>query len=195
MRKLLKKSQKLSITYLLPYFLLLKLKLSAFLFCKNWKQLVFLLLRSQSTWGTFIRYLLRFFDCLAHPNLSVTLATDQKLSLSCLPISYIPKFSRVLATALYVLYECIYYLRTNLTLQLCDFSILNRLCNFFQQPAHAFTTVAKQLASKCWSEAAQESRQRRQQEPWQRPRLPTTIMRYIFSYLYQTIENLKKLKL
>ena len=24
------------------------------------------------------RYLSRFFDCLAHPNLSVTLATDQK---------------------------------------------------------------------------------------------------------------------
>ena len=25
-----------------------------------------------------IRYLLRFFDCLAHPNLSATFATDQK---------------------------------------------------------------------------------------------------------------------
>ena len=25
-----------------------------------------------------IRYLSRFFDCLAHPNLSATLATDQK---------------------------------------------------------------------------------------------------------------------
>ena len=26
----------------------------------------------------FIRHLLRFFDCLAHPNLSATFATDQK---------------------------------------------------------------------------------------------------------------------
>ena len=36
-----------------------------------------------------IRYHLRFFDCLvAHPNLSATLATDQKWPLSCLRISY-----------------------------------------------------------------------------------------------------------
>ena len=34
------------------------------------------------------RYLLRFFDCLAHPNLSATFATDQKLPLSHLRISY-----------------------------------------------------------------------------------------------------------
>ena len=34
------------------------------------------------------RYLSRFFDCLAHPNLSATLATDQKWPLSCRRISY-----------------------------------------------------------------------------------------------------------
>ena len=33
-------------------------------------------------------WLLRFFDCLAHPNLSATLATDQKWPLSHLRISY-----------------------------------------------------------------------------------------------------------
>ena len=33
------------------------------------------------------RHLLRFFDCLAHPNLSATLATDQKWPLSHLRIS------------------------------------------------------------------------------------------------------------
>ena len=31
-----------------------------------------------STRLLFIRYLSRFFDCLAHPNISATLATDQK---------------------------------------------------------------------------------------------------------------------
>ena len=35
------------------------------------------------------RYHSRFFDCLAHPNLSATLATDQKSSY------LLPKFSRV----------------------------------------------------------------------------------------------------
>ena len=35
-----------------------------------------------------IRYLSRFFDCLMHPNLSATLATDQKWPLSHLRISY-----------------------------------------------------------------------------------------------------------
>ena len=34
------------------------------------------------------RYLLRFFDCLAHPNLCATIATNQKLPLSHLHISY-----------------------------------------------------------------------------------------------------------
>ena len=34
------------------------------------------------------RYHSRFFDCLAHPNLSATLATDQKCPLSHLCISY-----------------------------------------------------------------------------------------------------------
>ena len=34
------------------------------------------------------RYLLWFFDCLAHPNLSATFATDQKWSLCHLLISY-----------------------------------------------------------------------------------------------------------
>ena len=34
------------------------------------------------------RYLLRFFDCLAHPNLSATFATDEKLPLCHLHISY-----------------------------------------------------------------------------------------------------------
>ena len=34
------------------------------------------------------RYLLRFFDCLAHPNLSATFATDQKWPLCHLRISY-----------------------------------------------------------------------------------------------------------
>ena len=37
---------------------------------------------------THSRYLLRFFDCLAHPNLSATFATDQKWPLSHLRISY-----------------------------------------------------------------------------------------------------------
>ena len=36
----------------------------------------------------FIRYLSRFFDCLVNQNLSSTLATDQKWSLSHLRISY-----------------------------------------------------------------------------------------------------------
>ena len=36
----------------------------------------------------YIRYLLRFFDCLAHPNLSATFATDEKWPLCHLPISY-----------------------------------------------------------------------------------------------------------
>ena len=47
--------------------------------------------RSEFEWTRselWIRYHLRFFDCLAHPNLSVTLATDQKWPLSHLPISY-----------------------------------------------------------------------------------------------------------
>ena len=35
-----------------------------------------------------IRYLLRFFDCLAHPNLSATFATDEKCPLCHLCISY-----------------------------------------------------------------------------------------------------------
>ena len=35
-----------------------------------------------------IRYLLRFFDCLAHPNLSATCATDQKWPICHLRISY-----------------------------------------------------------------------------------------------------------
>ena len=35
-----------------------------------------------------IRYLLRFFNCLAHPNLSGTFATDEKWPLSHLRISY-----------------------------------------------------------------------------------------------------------
>ena len=34
------------------------------------------------------RYLLRFFECLAHPNLSATFATDEKLPLCHLRISY-----------------------------------------------------------------------------------------------------------
>ena len=33
------------------------------------------------------RYLLRFFDCVAHPNLTATFATDQKLPISHLRIS------------------------------------------------------------------------------------------------------------
>ena len=36
----------------------------------------------------YIRYLLRFFDCLAHPNLSATFATDQKWPICHLRISY-----------------------------------------------------------------------------------------------------------
>ena len=39
-------------------------------------------------WALNITYLSRFLDCLAHPNLSPTLATDQKWPLSCLCISY-----------------------------------------------------------------------------------------------------------
>ena len=43
------------------------------------------------------RYLLRFFDCLAHPNLSMFFATDQKMTLKS--SSYLlPKFSRVTLT-------------------------------------------------------------------------------------------------
>ena len=42
-----------------------------------------------STWKYFSnRHLSRFFDCLGHPNLSTTLATDQKWPLSHLRISY-----------------------------------------------------------------------------------------------------------
>ena len=36
----------------------------------------------------YIRYLLRFFDCLTHPNLSATFATDQKWPICHLCISY-----------------------------------------------------------------------------------------------------------
>ena len=36
----------------------------------------------------YIRYLSRFFDCLAHPNLSATFATDEKWPLCHLRISY-----------------------------------------------------------------------------------------------------------
>ena len=36
----------------------------------------------------------RFFDCLVHPNLGVTLATDQKWPFK-LPSYLLPKFSRV----------------------------------------------------------------------------------------------------
>ena len=36
----------------------------------------------------FNRCVSRFFDCLAHPNLSATLAIDQKYFLSCCQISY-----------------------------------------------------------------------------------------------------------
>ena len=39
------------------------------------------------------RYLSRFFNCLAHPNLSATLATDQIILK--LPSYLIPKFGRV----------------------------------------------------------------------------------------------------
>ena len=38
--------------------------------------------------GSKFRYLLRFFDCLAHPNLSATFATDQKWPICHLLISY-----------------------------------------------------------------------------------------------------------
>ena len=38
--------------------------------------------------GLLNRHHSRFFDCLAHPNLSATLATDQKWPLSHLRISY-----------------------------------------------------------------------------------------------------------
>ena len=36
----------------------------------------------------FLRYHSRFFNCLSHPNLCATLATDQKWPLNCLRISY-----------------------------------------------------------------------------------------------------------
>ena len=36
----------------------------------------------------YTRYLLRFFDCVVHPNLSATFATDQKWPFSHLRISY-----------------------------------------------------------------------------------------------------------
>ena len=49
----------------------------------------FQMLSTQTNKST--RHLLRFFDCLAHPNLSSTLATDQIKSSSYL----LPKFSRV----------------------------------------------------------------------------------------------------
>ena len=39
-------------------------------------------------WVVSSRYLLRVFDCLVHPNLSATFATDQKWSLCHLCISY-----------------------------------------------------------------------------------------------------------
>ena len=39
-------------------------------------------------WPIVIRYLFRFFDCLAHPNLSATFATDQKWPICHLRISY-----------------------------------------------------------------------------------------------------------
>ena len=41
-----------------------------------------------------IRYHSRFFDCLGHPNLNVTLATDKKMILK-LSSYLLPKFSRV----------------------------------------------------------------------------------------------------
>ena len=41
------------------------------------------------------RYHSRFFDCLAHPNISATLATDQKMTLKKLSSYLLAKFSRV----------------------------------------------------------------------------------------------------
>ena len=40
-----------------------------------------------------IIYLSRFFDFLVHPNLSATLATDQKWPVTCLYMYLLPKFS------------------------------------------------------------------------------------------------------
>ena len=45
-------------------------------------------LRSKTQWVIYSRYLLRFFDCLVHPNLSATFATDQKWPICHLRISY-----------------------------------------------------------------------------------------------------------
>ena len=39
-------------------------------------------------WDHYLWQLLRFFDCLAHPNLSALSATDQKWPLRCFCISY-----------------------------------------------------------------------------------------------------------
>ena len=47
-----------------------------------------ILVQSSAVGPLSIRYHSRFFDCLAHPNLSATMATDQKLPLSHLCISY-----------------------------------------------------------------------------------------------------------
>ena len=49
------------------------------------------LLGGQNEFGHYrlqIRYILRFFDCLANQNLSATFDTDEKLSLCHLHISY-----------------------------------------------------------------------------------------------------------
>ena len=51
--------------------------------CLAWQNYV-----SSTVGNVSIRHLLRFLDCLAHPILSATLATDQKCPLSHLHISY-----------------------------------------------------------------------------------------------------------
>ena len=48
---------------------------------------VYNLLESLNSTYLYSRHLSRYFDCLAHPNLSATLATDQKWPLSYLRIS------------------------------------------------------------------------------------------------------------
>ena len=57
---------------------------------KAWLLLFYFQLFYQKYFYKYIhrRYILRFFDCIGHPNLNATLATDQKWTLSCLHISY-----------------------------------------------------------------------------------------------------------
>ena len=72
---------RFALTYLFTY-----IKFSEIIGCEDYKK-VFQCMPICSH-IMYSRYLSRFFDCLAHPNLSATLATDQKRPLTLIGMNY-----------------------------------------------------------------------------------------------------------